>query len=420
VRLALVVCSLMLLAPAAALGREPVVSYIDGSGVFRLYDEETETEVNPPPPVPTFAQLRYAMSQDGRYIVFNDAQKTLHLLDRATNTQVPLPGIDVYAADGPGSLTVSNTGLIGFDKNGNGPALVYNSATGQFVDTGLVANNGHRQTRLSGYGRFLGTTCLAGCIVDSGGDSDPYVQDLSSKSNTAFPDTSAFDEEHPCLDGDGSVFGIDTPVVTTRDIRLFDRSQSPPVPIALAGVNTVGDEVRCVLDEGGDYLGFFENTAAVFKLFRISSQSFVSLDRPFDERSQLSAPYTPPQSGGPGGGGPGGGQTGDRTKPVNSRFRLTHRRFRVRPRATSFKFVLSEPANARILFWRAGRRAGTLRMSSLAAGPNTISFSGRLGGRKLKAGEYDAVLVVTDSAGNLSLPVFLTLKVLRPAGDRRR
>ena len=77
----------------------------------------------------------------------NDAAKKLHLLDRATNAQVPLPGIDVYA--NPGSLSVSNTGRIAFDDNGNGPALVYESATGQFVETGLAAANGHRQTRLS-------------------------------------------------------------------------------------------------------------------------------------------------------------------------------------------------------------------------------------------------------------------------------
>jgi hypothetical protein len=57
VRLALAVCSPLLLAPAAAIAREPVISHVDENGVFRLYDEEVEAEVNPPPPVPTFATI---------------------------------------------------------------------------------------------------------------------------------------------------------------------------------------------------------------------------------------------------------------------------------------------------------------------------------------------------------------------------
>jgi hypothetical protein len=36
VRLALAVCSVLLLAPAAAFAREPVISYVDENGVFRL------------------------------------------------------------------------------------------------------------------------------------------------------------------------------------------------------------------------------------------------------------------------------------------------------------------------------------------------------------------------------------------------
>jgi hypothetical protein len=52
VRVALAVCALVLAAPAAALAREPVISYVDENGVFRLYDEETESEENPAPPSP--------------------------------------------------------------------------------------------------------------------------------------------------------------------------------------------------------------------------------------------------------------------------------------------------------------------------------------------------------------------------------
>ena len=182
--------ALLLLAPSAALAREPIISYVDETGTFRLYDEETEAEINPPPAVPAnFLGFRYGMSFDGRYIVFNDnpAPRKLHLLDRATGTEIPLPGIDVYT--NPGALTVSNTGRIGFDDNGNGPALVYDSATGQFVDTGLAANNGHRQTRLSGDGLFLATTCNdSNCVDDLDMGADPYVQDLTTKLDTGFPE----------------------------------------------------------------------------------------------------------------------------------------------------------------------------------------------------------------------------------------
>lgn len=61
-------CALVLAAPAAALAREPVISYVDGAGVFRLYDEETESDVSPPPPVPVFdtAQFRYGMSMNAK------------------------------------------------------------------------------------------------------------------------------------------------------------------------------------------------------------------------------------------------------------------------------------------------------------------------------------------------------------------
>ena len=242
-RWALALALLLLTAPAAS-AREPVISYIDAGGTFRLWDEELNAEVTPPLPVPAnFIGFRHAISQNGRYVFFNDADKKLHLLDRTTGTQVPLPGIDVYA--NPGGLTVSDGGLVGFDDNGNGPALIYRSETGQFVDSGLGAANGHRQTRLSGDGRFLGTTCVTNCIVDLGSDANPYVQDLGTMLDTAFPDDDGVDEEHPCLDGDGSLFGIDkrrSSTVMERDIFLFDRSVSPPAPVAIPGANDAVDK----------------------------------------------------------------------------------------------------------------------------------------------------------------------------------
>jgi hypothetical protein len=428
VRLALALCLLALAAPAAALANEPVISYVhangDGTFTLRLYDEQSETEVTPPP-VPAFAppQFRYGISMNGRYIVFNDADKKLHLLDRATNSQIPLPGIDVYTADGPGSLTVSDAGLIAFDKNGNGPALVYNSATGQFVDAGLAANNGHRQTHLSADGHFLGTTCNDdNCEDNLDMGADPYVQDLGTKLDTGFPNDATFDEEHPCIDGDGSVFGFDKGAI--KDVFLFDRSQSPPAAISVPGMNDpLKNETNCVLDAEGQYVGFFDGTA--FQVYYRGSGTFLMLDpgKEFDTTSLFSAPYSPPQPPGGGGGNPGGGQQppppGD-AKPVAAKFRMTHRRFRVRRRATAFRFTLSEPAAVRLVIRRVGRRVGTIRRSGLDAGANRIAFNGKLGGRKLRPGEYAAVLIATDSAGNRSLPVFVEFRVLRPAGVRRR
>jgi hypothetical protein len=423
VRLALAVCALLLVMPAAAWAREPVISYVDQDGVFRLYDEQTEAEVNPPPPVPAnFAGFRYGMSLNGRYIVFNDAQKKLHLLDRATNTQIPLPGIDVYT--NPGSLTVSDNGLIAFDDNGNGPALVYSSATRAFVDSGLAADNGHRQTRLSGDGRFLGTTCNDdNCVDDLDMGADPYIQNLGAKLDTAFPADDNRDEEHPCLNGDGSVFGIDKDraqaMATPNDVFLFDRSVSPPAPIVDAAfANTeLGDEVNCVLDSAGEYLGLFNNTTAVFRAFNIAAGTFLALpaDKEFNERSLFSAPYTPPR---PPGGGPGPGP--DTTRPVVRKLGMTHRRFRVRRGATAFRFRLSERSSVKIVIKRRGKRVGTIRRRGLSKGAHRVRFNGRLRGRKLRPGRYLAILTATDRAGNVSRPRRIRFRVLRPAGDRPR
>src|SRR3954447_26284582 len=137
------------LAPPAA-ARKPVIAHVDpATGVFSLYDAETATSPAAPP-LPT-GTTRYRMSSGGRYVVYwHPTTPAIHLFDRQANGEVPLPGIDVVAS--PRSLTVSDTGLIAFDDNGNGPARVYDSVAGAFVATGLPANNGHRQTNLSADG----------------------------------------------------------------------------------------------------------------------------------------------------------------------------------------------------------------------------------------------------------------------------
>ncbi len=416
--------ALLLAAPAIAVAREPVISYVDGTGTFRLYDEELEAEVDPPPPVPAnFVGFRYGMSHNGRYIVFNDADKKLHLLDRATNSQLPLPGIDVYA--NPGGLTVSNTGLIGFDDNSNGPALVYDSATKAFVDIGLADNNGHRQTRLSGDGRFLATTCNDdNCIDDLDMGADPYIHNLQTMLDTAFPADATRDEEHPCIDADGSRVGFEKqtspPGNLKRDLFLFDRSVSPPTAIPIPGVNDADEEeVNCVLDGDGEFLGFFDNNLS-FRAYFVTGQAFITLpaDKPFDERSTFSAPYAPPAPPPPP--PPCCGPQPDVTKPVARRFRMTHRRFRPHHGATKFRFRLSEPADVRIAVRRRGRRVGSLRRDDRPAGPNVIAFSGRFRGRALRPGRYVAVLTATDAAGNRSRPRFIRFTVLPAGGDRQR
>lgn len=416
-RLALVLCALLLLAPATALARYPVISYIDENGVFRLYDAEFGSELDPPPVPANFLGFRYAISPDGRYIVFNDdpAPRKLHLLDRATNTQVPLPGIDVYT--NPGGLTVSNNGLIGFDDNGNGPALVYSSATGQFVETGLAASNDRREPRLSGDGVFLGT-------IDAGPDA--YLQNLVTKTDTGFPKDLLVEEEHPCINGDGSRFGFDKRpgIGLPFDVYVYDRSAPTPLALSLPGMNDpVKDETNCVLDADGAYVGltYDQSGAATFRVFQVASGEFLTLppDKEFDSRSLFSAPFQAPPPGGGGGGAAAPPPSGDRTKPEVRRLRMTHRRFRPGRRATAFRFRLSEPARVRIVIRRRGRLAGTIRRRGLGAGANSISFNGRLRRRNLRPGPYDAVLIATDAAGNRSIPRLIGFRVLRPEGDRR-
>jgi hypothetical protein len=249
------------------------------------------------------------------------------------------------------------------------------------------------------------------------------VQDLGTKLDTGFPADDNRDEERPCLDGDGSVFGIDKnraqAMATPNDVFLFDRSVSPPAPIVDAAfANTeLGDEVSCVLDAAGEYLGLFNNTTGVFRAFNLGTTTFLALpaDKEFNERSLFSAPYSPPPTGG-GPNGPGA----DTKKPVVRKLRMTHRRFRPGRRATAFRFRLSEKSTVTIVIKRRGRRVGTIRRRGLSAGPRRIFFNGRLKGRKLRPGRYLAVLTAKDAAGNVSAVRRIRFRVLRPAGDRPR
>src|SRR3712207_6081386 len=87
------VLSLALAAPAAS-ARKPIISYRDPGNMLRLYDAETGQDV-PAPAIQIPGLIpRYSMSLDGRYVVWADAAKDIHLFDRASGSERPLPGIN--------------------------------------------------------------------------------------------------------------------------------------------------------------------------------------------------------------------------------------------------------------------------------------------------------------------------------------
>ena len=136
----------------------------------------------------------------------------------------------------------------------------------------------------------------------------------------------------------------------------------------------------------------------------------------------------PVQAGGPGGGGGGGGAVTDRLAPRFVRLpALTPSRFRV-PGGSRLSFELSEAATVTLTIARrkTGRRVGgrcraqtranrsrprctryvtvgSLRRNGLA-GPNSLTFSGRVNGRALRSGSYRLTLRARDAAGNRSAP----------------
>ena len=139
--------------------------------------------------------------------------------------------------------------------------------------------------------------------------------------------------------------------------------------------------------------------------------------------------------------------------PVISHARLTNTRFRVAsqptaitavtatsvPRGSNIHFILSTAARLQIKLTRAapglrrGRRCvspspklkpvrrrrctrtlliGTLSRATEAQGPDSLSFTGRLGDRALAPGAYEAVLVASNTVGS-SKPVTLSFTLVR-------
>jgi hypothetical protein len=296
----------------SASARRPIISYLDAQGTFQLFDAETGSNVSPAPAVPVpeeSAFFRWGMSLNGRYIVFRDAENKLHLLDRTSEQEIPLPGIDV--AEKPENLTVSDSGLIAFDNNSNPPTYVYDSATGQFVDVGLgdadltEPTNDLRQPRLSGDGKFMVNTCFdeegGMCEATKDGDSDVHMQDLAAKLEVPeFPDEAAgesVDEEHPCINGDGTLIAVERKPEKTsgnKDIFLFERNGGEFGMLETFTLNDPENEDRfCQLSADGAYISLIheEEGEATFRLFERASKSFVELpELPFDFRSTLSDP----------------------------------------------------------------------------------------------------------------------------------
>jgi hypothetical protein len=134
----------------------------------------------------------------------------------------------------------------------------------------------------------------------------------------------------------------------------------------------------------------------------------------------------------------------DTTRPTVSHLRSSNRKFAPKgapkgksKRGTTFSFTLSEAAAVKITIAQLvdGRRVkrkcvkptrknrtkphckravkkGTLSFAG-KAGSNKRAFSGRLRGRKLKPGLYQATLVATDAAGNRSKPAKVRFRVVR-------
>ena len=92
----------------------------------------------------------------------------------------------------------------------------------------------------------------------------------------------------------------------------------------------------------------------------------------------------------------------------------TRRRLRALRRSAG-----SQAAFRRLLRQRrckAYKRIGRIQQA-VTPGRNTINFSGRIAGRRLRPGRYRALLVITDTAGNVSRAEQIRFRVLRP---RRR
>jgi hypothetical protein len=240
---------------------------------------------------------------------------------------------------------------------------------------------------------------------------------------------SSFDQTIPPLaEGPGSVTAdddlgaVDPRFLGPGDFHLADDSPLIDAGEAVAAPETDLDGAPRALDGNGDGsslpdIGAFEHATVV-------------------------GPAPP-------GTGAGSPDAADTTAPQLTRVSVGHRRFRVAtghattragkvPAGTTFRFSLSEPAAVAVGFERSarGRRAGGkcakptvadrkgepcrrwlvlkrgLAPVALAAGAQSIGFSGRLGGRPLAPGNYRATLRAIDPVGNVSSSPSLRFQIV--------
>ena len=226
---AVVAAAALLLPAAPSAARKPVIAYVDpASGVFSLYDAETET--SPAAPALPNGIARYAMSSNGRFVVFEDPA-----------TRRPAPARPHGGRRGraaghrrlrePAVADGLRHGLIAFDDNGNGPARVYDSARAPSSRRAFRRATATARRALSADGNRLATTCLGGLARAVRGRprrrrrgvrAGPRPRHRHRASPTTWRSPTRR-ENRPCLDGDGSVVGL------RRVRRRGDRQRRLPV-----------------------------------------------------------------------------------------------------------------------------------------------------------------------------------------------
>ena len=100
------------------------------------------------------------------------------------------------------------------------------------------------------------------------------------------------------------------------------------------------------------------------------------------------------------------------TPPGLTNVRLSRTRWRVAGKGPAVRYTLSEAATLTLTVFRARstKALGALRATG-RAGANSLRFSGRVKGKRLKAGRYTMMLVATDAAGIRSKPASVSFRV---------
>ena len=102
----------------------------------------------------------------------------------------------------------------------------------------------------------------------------------------------------------------------------------------------------------------------------------------------------------------------DRTPPKLTKVSLSRTRWRVAGKGPAVRYTLSEAATLTLTIFRerSTKAQGAFRATG-RAGTNSLTFSGRVKGKRLKAGRYTMKLVATDAAGIPSKPASVSFRV---------